>query len=159
MPETPRGSSELQLVPVTFTEAVHFVAMWHRHNLPPTGHKFSVGVADGDVLVGVAMVGRPVARHFDDGRTLEVNRTCTDETRNANSLLYGACTRAAFALGYRRLITYTQADESGASLRAAGWKVIAQRPPRSGWTTPSRPRDGRGNDGIPRTLWEAPRAA
>ena len=72
-----------------------------------------------------------------------------------NSLLYGAATRAGFALGYRRLITYTQADESGASLRAAGWKVIAQRPPRKGWTTPSRPREDRGADHMPRTLWEA----
>lgn len=149
-----RKSSSLQLVPVTFTEAAQFVAMWHRHNVPPVGHKFSVGVADGDTLVGVAIVGRPVARHYDDGRTLEVNRTCTDGTGNANSLLYGASCRAAFALGYRRLITYTQADESGASLRAAGWKVIAERPPRTGWTTPSRPREDRGADGIPRTLWE-----
>jgi hypothetical protein len=149
-----RESGVLHLVPVTFEQACGFVAMWHRHHDPPRGHKFSVGVARDAVLCGVAMVGRPVARHFDDGRTLEVNRTATDGTRNANSLLYGACARAAFALGYRRLITYTQADESGASLRAAGWKVIAQRPPRAGWMTPSRPRDDRGTGGIPRTLWE-----
>lgn len=149
-----RESTSLQLVPVTFTEAAQFVAMWHRHNVPPVGHKFSVGVAAGDTLVGVAIVGRPVARHYDDGRTLEVNRTCTDGARNANSLLYGAACRAAFALGYRRLITYTQADESGASLRAAGWKVIAERPVRTGWTTPSRPREDRGQDKMPRRLWE-----
>ena len=76
---------------------------------PPTGHKFSVGVAnEDDVLVGVAMVGRPVARHYDDGLTLEVNRTCTDGTRNANSMLYGAAWKASSALGYKRLITYKQ---------------------------------------------------
>lgn len=131
------------------------MAMWHRHHAPPVGHKFSVGVAnDDDVLVGVAMVGRPVARYMDDGVTLEVNRTATDGTRNANSMLYGAAWRAAQALGYRKLITYTQSGESGASLRAAGWRVIGERPPRSGWTTPSRPRDDRGVDRVPRTLWE-----
>jgi hypothetical protein len=144
----------LHLVPVSFSEAAGFVAMWHRHNVPPIGHKFSLGVADGDKLVGVAIVGRPVARHFDDGHTLEVNRTCTDGTRNANSMLYGAAQRAAFALGYRRLVTYTQSDESGASLRASGWHVVGERPARSGWTTPSRPRDDRGQDRVPRSLWE-----
>lgn len=146
----------LRLVPVTFSDAAAFVAMWHRHHQPPVGHKFSVGVADAnDKLVGVAMIGRPVARHMDDGLTLEVNRTATDGTKNANSMLYGAAARVAFGLGYSRLITYTQAGESGASLRAAGWRVLAERPARSGWTTPSRPRDDRGVDLIPRTLWEA----
>jgi hypothetical protein len=149
------GGVSLQLVPVTFSEACGFVEMWHRHHSPPVGHKFSVGVADGEKLVGVAMVGRPVARHFDDGRTLEVNRTATDGTRNANSMLYGAAWKVAANLGYRRLITYTQAGETGASLRAAGWRVLASRPPRPGWSAPSRPRDGHGVDGIPRTLWEA----
>lgn len=145
----------LRLVPVSFADAAGFIAEWHRHHEPPAGHKFSIGVAnDNNVLVGVATVGRPVARHLDDGLTLEVNRTATDGTRNANSMLYGAAARAAFALGYRRLITYTQAAETGASLRGAGWRVIAERPQRRGWTTPSRPRDNRAYVGIARTLWE-----
>jgi hypothetical protein len=147
--------SGLHLVPVTFETASAFVTAWHRHHQPPTGHKFSIGVADGDTLVGVAMIGRPVARSYDDGLTLEVNRSATDGTPNANSLLYGAAWRAAKALGYQRLITYTQAGESGASLRAAGYRVIAERQARRGWTTPSRPRENRSVDGIQRTLWEA----
>ena len=145
----------LQLVPVNFDTACRFVAMWHRHHQPPVGHKFSIGVADGETLVGVAMVGRPVARHLDDGRTLEVNRTATDGTKNANSMLYGASWRAASALGYRRLITYTQAGESGASLRAAGWRILAERAPRAGWSRPSRPREDKSPVEIARTLWEA----
>lgn len=145
----------LRVVPVTFAEACDFVGAWHRHHRPPIGHKFSIGVAEGQTLVGVAMVGRPVARHYDDGLTLEVNRTATDGSRNANSMLYGAAWRAAKALGYGRLITYTQEGESGSSLRAAGWSVVAQRPSRRGWDAPSRPRVGCGNDGVQRTLWEA----
>lgn len=145
----------LRLVPVSFREACDFTHAWHRHHAPPRGHKFSIGVADGDVLVGVAMVGRPVARHYDDGLTLEVNRTATDGSRNANSMLYGAAWRATKALGYGRLITYTQEGEGGSSLRAAGWKVIGERKARSGWSVPSRPRANRGNDGVQRTLWEA----
>jgi hypothetical protein len=147
---------KLHLVPVTFADACGFVAMWHRHHQPPVGHKFSVGVADEHcVLRGVAMVSRPVAKAYNDGLTLEVSRTATDGSPNANSMLYGAAWRATKALGYGRLVTYTQQGETGASLRAAGWRVIAERPARKGWDTPSRPRDDRGVDGIPRTLWEA----
>lgn len=145
----------LRVVPVRFRAACGFVRMWHRHHQPPVGHVFSLGVADdGGVLRGVAIVGRPVARHFDDGLTLEVTRTATDGSRNANSMLYGAAWRAGRALGYRRLVTYTQEGESGSSLRAAGWRVIAERPARGGWDTPSRPRGELGSEGIPRTLWE-----
>lgn len=132
-----------------------FCRSWHRHHAtPPPGHKFRVGVADDDVLVGVAIVGRPVARHFDDGLTVEVNRTITDGAKNANSMLYGAVARAAFALGYRRVVTYTEASESGSSLRAAGYRIVAERPARAGWSVPSRPRDP-GRDNIARTLWES----
>lgn len=146
---------ELSLVPVSFSVACDFISAHHRHNDPPVGMKFCIGVAAGEALVGVAVVGRPVARHFDDGATLEVNRTATDGAPNANSMLYGAAWRATKALGYRRLITYTQADEPGTSLRAAGWRVVGERAPRAGWNTRSRPRAGRGADGVQRTLWEA----
>lgn len=146
----------LRLVPVRFGDAAGFTDMWHRHHRRPTGHVFSMGVANElDVLVGVACVGRPVAKAYQDGLTLEVNRTTTDGTRNVNSMLYGAAWRAAKALGYCRLITYTQEGETGASLRAAGWRVLAERPARGSWDTPSRPREDRGTEGIPRTLWEA----
>ena len=146
----------LRIVPVSFAQACEFVADHHRHHAPPVGHKFSIGLACDDELVGVAMVGRPVARHLDDGTTLEVNRTTVaDGVRNGNSMLYGAAWRAARALGYTRLITYTQAGESGASLRGSGWRVVAEIAARSGWDRPSRRRIGKGVDGIRRTLWEA----
>jgi hypothetical protein len=145
----------LSLCPVSFADASDFVRLHHRHHKPPTGHKFSIGVAAEGRLVGVAMVGRPVARYLDDGSTLEVNRTATDGSPNANSMLYGAAWRASKALGYTRLVTYTQAGETGSSLRAAGWRVVAERAARRAWDTPSRPRLDRGNGGIERTLWEA----
>jgi len=147
----------LRLVPVNWDTARRFNRMWHRHHKkPPPGHKFSVGVAtDQDVLVGAAIVGWPVPIGYQDGLTLEVRRTVTDGYPNANSMLYGACARAAFAMGFRRVITYTQEGESGTSLRAAGYRVIAERPARKGWDTPSRPRDDSDYESIPRTLWEA----
>lgn len=146
----------LRLVPVSLAQANEHVAAWHRHNRPVPGAKFCIGAADeGDVLRAVAIVGRPVARHFDDGMTLEVNRVASDGSRNANSMLYGATARAAFALGYTRLITYTRTDESGSSLRAAGWHVVAERPPRKGWNAPSRPRDDIVSANVARQLWEA----
>ncbi len=145
----------LYLCPVTFAEAARFVELHHRHHPPAVGHKFSVAVAKDGEIVGVAMVGRPVAAAFDDCWTLEVNRTCTTGEPNANSMLYGAVWRAAKALGYRRLITYTLASESGSSLRAAGWRVVAERKPRKGWNMPGRPRVDTTDHNVQRTLWEA----
>lgn len=150
----------LKIIPVNFRTACAFVAELHRHNKPPVGHKFSVGLQAGDKLVGVAMAGRPVARHFDDGRTLEVNRTCTDGTPNANSMLYGAIWRAAKAMGYVKCITYTQADETGASLRAAGWVKVKELPARKSWAESTGnqqlrfKRDPIGNGGVDRVRWE-----
>jgi len=129
----------LSLVPVTLAEANAFVAVHHRHHRPVPGAKFCVGVATAENVVGVAIVGRPVSRMLDDGLTLEVNRTCTDGTSNANSMLYGAARRAAWALGYRRLITYTLQKEGGASLRAAGWRLIGEAGGGT-WSRESRPR-------------------
>jgi len=146
----------LRLVPVSLAQANEHVAAWHRHNGPVVGHRFSIGVADATLIMrAVVIVGRPGARHFDNGDTLEVIRLASDGTRNACSMLYGAAARATFALGYRRLITYTQGDETGGSLRAAGWRVIAERPARPGWDTPSRPRDDEGYRTVVRQLWEA----
>ena len=146
----------LRTVPVTFAQARAFVADWHRHHRPPVGHKFSIGAANADnLLVGVAIIGRPVARHLDDGLTLEVTRMCSDGSRNCCSLLYAAAWQASKALGYRRLVTYTQAGgEDGASLRAAGWRIVAARPPRPGWHTPSRPRTDHGLDHTARLRWQ-----
>ncbi|SEM65823.1 XF1762 family protein [Streptacidiphilus jiangxiensis] len=147
----------LHLVPVRSRDANTFVAEHHRHHRPPQGQVFAVGAADRTGrLRAVAIVGRPVARHLDDGATLEVTRTCTDGAANANSLLYAAAWRATKALGYTRLLTYTQSGESGASLRGAGWRVLAQRRPRPGWHTASRPRTELGTEHVARTLWQAP---
>lgn len=130
----------LRLVPVTRDEACEFIRRLHRHHGKPQGYRYAVGVATETMLVGVATAGRPVSRGLDDGLTIEVNRCCTNGHPNACSMLYGACWRAARALGYMRAITYTQIGESGASLRAAGWRVDAELNARGGWDTPSRSR-------------------
>lgn len=111
-----------QLVPITVTDARRFVAEHHRHNRPPVSWLFGVGLECGGELIGVAMAGRPVSRHQDDGRTLEITRVCTTgTTRNVNSRMYAALCRAGRALGYLRVLTYTLESESGSSLRAAGF--------------------------------------
>ena len=116
----------LQVVPISLKEANAFVSLHHRHHRPVVGHKFSIGASDGEKIVGVAIVGRPVSRHLDDGWTLEVNRCCTDGTKNACSLLYGAAWRAARAMGYKKVVTYILASENGSSLKASGYKCIGQ---------------------------------
>jgi hypothetical protein len=148
----------LTVIPITLKQAREFVSAHHRHNSPPVGWKFGVGLKQEDRLVGVATAGRPVARALDDGLTLEVNRTCTDGTRNANSMLYGAVWRAAKAMGYVRCVTYIQAEETGASLRAAGWRRTAALPARASWAESSvklkDTRDPVGNGGVARERWE-----
>lgn len=129
----------LALQPITKAEADAFIRTHHRHHKPSVGWKFGIAVNDGQQVVGVIVVGRPVARHLDDGTTLEVTRCCTDGTRNAASMLYGAAWRAAKALGYRRLITYTLDTEPGTTLRAAGWKLLYTTSGGS-WSCPSRKR-------------------
>lgn len=143
----------LHLQPITYAEACVFIAAHHRHHLPPQGWKYGVAVNDGERVVGVITVGRPVARNLDNGLTLEVTRCCTIGTHNAASMLYGAAWRAAKALGYTRLVTYTLISEPGTSLRAAGWRSLYQTAGGS-WDREGRPRV----DTHPieqKTLWEA----
>jgi hypothetical protein len=146
---------KLQLAPISFEDAADFVRRHHRHHTPPVGHKFSIAALDAGELVGVVIVGRPVARRRDDGQTLEVTRLCTIGARNACSFLYGAAARAAFALGYSRIGTYILKRETGVSLAAAGWKLIGETPGRS-WSVPSRARDDK-HPLEPKLLFEAER--
>jgi len=111
----------MRLVPVDYARATAFVERFHRTHPKATVHKFSVGIEDRNGrLLGVAMASRP---RRDDRFTLEVARCCTDGSKNACSMLYGAVCRAAQALGYRRVVTYTQTPEMGHSLKAAGFKL------------------------------------
>lgn len=139
---------------VEFDEAAAFVSEHHRHHTPPVGHLFSIGAYEGDRLCGVVIVGRPVSRARQDGLTVEVTRLCTDGTKDACSFLYGAARRAALALGYRRIGTYTLASEGGQSLRGAGWRVVGEVRGRS-WDTPSRRRVDR-HPKADKLLWEPP---
>lgn len=157
-PATGTAAVRPRPVPVTLRTAAAFITAHHRHLKPPAGHRFAIRAALADQLVGVVVVGRPVARMLDDGLTAEVTRLCTTGAPNACSLLLGAARRAARAIGYRRLVTYTRADEPGTSLRAAGWQRVADRPDRPGWHTPSRPRARTGAEHVARIFWQAPGA-
>lgn len=137
---------------IKLAEANDFVARLHRRHKPVVGHLFSLGAVLDDQLVGVAIVGRPVARMRDDGVTAEVTRLCTDGTRNACSFLYGAAARAAFALGFTRIGTYILASEDGTTMRAAGWRKIGETKGGS-WSRPSRERDDK-HPTEPKQLFE-----
>jgi hypothetical protein len=132
--------SRLTITPITLREANAYVARLHRHHQPVRGCFFCIGDADAEGAIrGVAIVGRPVSRMLQDGYTAEVTRVCTDGCPNACSALYGACWRAARAMGYRRIGTYTLATEPGTSLVAAGWKLIGEAGGGS-WSREGRPR-------------------
>ena len=133
-------TGRLDITPISIREASAFVARHHRHHRPPRGAIFAVAVSRDGAVVGVATVGRPVARRLADSWTCEVTRVCVlDGERNACSALYGAAWRAARAMGYRRCVTYTLPEEGGASLRGAGWRCIGEAGGGS-WSRESRPR-------------------
>jgi len=133
-------ADRLTVTPVSLREARSWVNQHHRHHKAPQGGLFAIAVSGATAIVGLAIVGKPVARGMDDGFTVEVTRVAVMEHHpNACSMLYGACWRAARAMGYRRAITYTLSSETGTSVKAAGWKVVGEVKGRS-WDTPSRPR-------------------
>ena len=141
----------MEIRPCTLNVANEYVKQHHRHHLPTTGHKFSIACYDWEKLCGVAICGRPVSRYLDDGFTLEINRLCTDGTRNACSMLYGACARIAKNMGYKKIITYILKSESGASLKASGFVCEGE----AGGIMWTGKRSGRDN-GVPKekkTRW------
>jgi hypothetical protein len=146
----------MNLRPITLQEANEFVANFHRHNKPTVGGRFSIGLEQDGELVGVAIVGRPIARQLEHHFTAEVLRTCTNDKaeKGAVSKLYAACWRAWKAMGGTRLITYTLNSESGASLRGAGWKVIAEVRGADTWSRSSRPREWQPITGQQKLRWE-----
>ena len=149
---------KLIALPITLREARDFVDNFHRHNKAPIGGLFAVGVSDGNELVGIAIVGRPVARKLDNGHTAEVTRCCVidNSPKGTCSFLYARCWQAAKALGYTKLITYTLQDESGASLRGAGWKVVAELTANNPSAWQSRPgREWQPVVGQAKLRWEA----
>lgn len=134
---------QLELVPVTLTDAKRFVGAHHEHNEAPLSWKFGTGVAADGELVGIAMVGRPSGRGLDQYKSVEITRVCLSEKgtyRNAASMLYGAACRMAAAGGYRTAYTYTLEEEDAASVRAAGFLLDAELGERETWSTASRPR-------------------
>ena len=131
----------LTVKPISLAKANEFIINNHRHHDKVQGHKFSLSVYDGEKLVGVACVGRPVGRFLDNGETLEVTRLCTDGTYNACSILYARCARVAKEMGYKKIITYILDTENGISLKASGWHQEADNVGGVSWDCPSRPRE------------------
>jgi len=138
----PTSPLQLRVRPITLRAANDFVQTHHRHNgrTSRDGGKFALACEVGRDLVGVAIVGNPLSATYMNkenyGYVAEVLRTCTNDRapKGAVSFLYGACTRVCRDMGFDRLISYTLTDESGASLRGAGWKNTADtKPVAPGW--------------------------
>lgn len=136
--------------------ALGFCSSVHRRRPSIQGAMWCISVRCGDEIVGVALVGWPAKEWTDEELTvLCVLRVAVKEGfKNACSKLYGACWRAARAMGCESMVTYTDLDESGASLRGAGW--IEDGTTDGGeWSRPSRPRRKAVN-AEPKRRWWAP---
>lgn len=122
-------------------EAQNFIDTHHRHHQAAHRDKFRIAAMEDGEIVGVVQVGRPVSCVLDDGNTLEVLRLCSDGTKNVCSFLYSRAARVAKEMGYARIITYILETESGASLKASGWRCEAVNVGGANWNVPSRPRE------------------
>lgn len=147
----------MRLIPLTFKQANKFIAAFHRHHKPVQGMKFAIGLEDCGKLIGVVVVGRPVARYLDDGFTAEVTRLCTDGSPNACSMLYSAAWRAAKAMGYTKCVTYILDTEPGTSLKAAGWIYSSTTRDDLSWNCASRTRASKEIQGA-KQRWEITKA-
>ena len=141
---------KLEIRPVSFAVAAGFVRRHHAHNAAPVAWRYGAAIANGPTrLLGVVMVGNPVARGLMGRGMVEVNRLCIrrDVPRvlawNACSQLYGWAAREAETRGFSRIVTYTRADEDGTSLTASGWARDARVRGRS-WSSPARARRDQG---------------
>lgn len=144
----------MRLRPWTVKQALPFIRRVHRRLPAIQGALWAVRVVLGGETVGCAVVARP-ARQWDDGTTLTVARVAVIEGHpNACSMLYGACSRAAKAMGALNLVTYTHADEAGTSLKAAGW-IYAGQTDGGEHDRPSRSRKP-AVDALPKHRWFAP---
>jgi hypothetical protein len=148
----------MQVIQITLREANDFIESFHRHNKRTSndGGKFAIGASDGERMFGVAIVGRPLARLLQDGYTAEVLRCCVvdDAPKGSCSFLYSRCWRVWSAMGGRKLVTYTLESEGGASLRGAGWRVVAQCKPHKGWVHSGVEREWQPIYGQQKLRWE-----
>ena len=117
---------KLEIVPVDQDEAFAIIARVHRHLDPPEGWKCGVGLAEGGVLVGAGILSRPASPKTAKIKGIaEISRVAVPAgLKNGNSKVYAALGDAARALGYWKVQTFTLASESGASLRAVGFKLV-----------------------------------
>ena len=130
-----KSGERLRVVPLTLAQGKEFVGQEHRHHPPQLTHRFTLGCLRGDELCGVCVVGKPVARNTDQYNVAEVSRLATDGTFNACSFLYGAAARACKAMGYKSIQTFILEEESGTTLKAAGWEFVSKSPGGDWYTT------------------------
>lgn len=145
----------LALRPYPVKHALPFCELVHRRLPRLQGAMWAIGCWRERELRGVAIVGRPTARMLDDGARLQVLRVAVIEgTHNACSMLYGAAARAAKAMGASSCFTYIHDDETGVSLRAAGWVEDEDFDSAGGeWSRPSRTRPATVEPGPKRRFW------
>ena len=107
----------------TVREARRIVKRWHRHLPDIQGGLFAAKlVDDAGAVVGCALAGNGPRVWQGTGRLVISRVAVVEGTRNGCSMLYGALVRAARALGWREVWTYTLPEEPGTSLKAAGFQ-------------------------------------
>lgn len=148
---------DLKIVPLVLREANDFVELWHRHSSRTSndGGKFAIGLTLDGQLVGVAIVGRPVARMLQVEGAAELLRLCTSPAapKGAGSKLYARARRIWQLMGGTKLHTYTLQRESGSTMRGVGIHEAASEVDGQQWSRPSRPRGEKEIYDEPKLRW------
>jgi hypothetical protein len=118
----------MRIIPMTLKVANDFVEAHHRHSARTSndGGKFAIGLEHDGQLVGVAIVGRPIARMLQQRQEFpaELLRLCTSPAcpKGGGSKLYSRAKRIWQLMGGTHWHTYTLDKESKATMRGVGFK-------------------------------------
>jgi hypothetical protein len=132
------GGNKMQHLNLKLSEAQNFVKRFHRHSKPLKRHMFSIGayskfliLSDNELvgfpigLDGIVTVDRCSSAWSKERNFIELRRVCLapKAKKNTASFLIGKAKVACFAMGYTKIVTYTQPHESGSSLLASGFWI------------------------------------
>jgi len=141
-----------EFCPINREIAKKFINENHRHNSGPISDRFRIGLFEDGVLIGVGVAGNPIARKQMDGTTIEITRVCVlPDKPNACSQIYARMKRIAQLMGYKRIITYTLDNETGASLRAIG-AIVDHKVAKGTWLNRQNRNYNEVSD-MPKQMW------
>lgn len=117
---------------IPYRVARHFVIAHHYLGYAPLGPKLCLGIFAENIMIGIMIYGRPIARYEDQEKTLELWRMVLFETpKNSESKSLSLAEKYIKKnTEYERLIAYSDIDHGhkGTVYKAANWICLGMAP-------------------------------